>query len=83
MLTPQMPVNGPLSWGLGIALERTHDATLFWHWGDNGSFKDFVAGDPAARRAIVVFTNGEGGHKVYQRLLQESLGRDLASLVWV
>jgi hypothetical protein len=66
-----------------VGIENTGDGPLFWHWGDNGSFKDFVLGDATARRGIVVFTNGAGGHKIYQRILESVVGRDLASLVWV
>jgi CubicO group peptidase (beta-lactamase class C family) len=83
MLAPQTRVTGALDWGLGVGLETTAHGRWFWHWGDNGSFKDFVIGDAGARRAMVVFTNGAGGHKIYQRIVQDALGTDPASLVWV
>lgn len=83
MLSPAITVNGPLSWGLGIGLEQTADGTLFWHWGDNGNYKAFVVGDPQHRRALTVFTNGYGGDKVYQRVVRDAVGEDLASLIWV
>lgn len=84
MLTPRVTLRGELSWGLGWGLESTGSAgRLFWHWGDNGTFRAFTLGDPARRRAIVVFTNGQGGPKLYQRIVTDATGLDLAAFVWV
>jgi hypothetical protein len=83
MLEPQIAVNGPLAWGLGVGLETRGEGRLFWHWGDNEGYKNFVLGDPAARRAIVVFTNGDGGAKIYQPILRDALAFDPASFTWV
>lgn len=83
MLTPRVDLKPSLSWGLGWGLERRSDGPLFWHWGDNGIFKAFCVGDPARRRGIVVFTNGDGGPKVYQRIIRAATGFDLDAFVWV
>jgi CubicO group peptidase (beta-lactamase class C family) len=83
LLSPQIAVNGPLAWGLGVGLETRAGARLFWHWGDNEGYKNFVLGDPAGRRGIVVFTNGDGGAKVYQRVIADAIGFEPASFVWV
>jgi len=84
MLTPQVEVKaGTLSWGLGWGLERTERDSLYWHWGDNGAFKAFTIADPVARRGIVVFTNGSGGQKVYERIIRAAIGRDLPAFLWV
>ena len=82
MRTPQVRLAPDLAWGLGVALEERGGTTLFWHWGDNGGYKNFVIADPAGKRARVIFTNGAGGLKVAERLLREEYG-DLASFVWV
>jgi CubicO group peptidase (beta-lactamase class C family) len=82
MRTPQVRLAPGLAWGLGIGLEERQGDTLFWHWGDNGGYKNFVVVDPRGQRARVVFTNGSGGLKVAERLLREEYG-DLASLLWV
>ena len=82
MLTPQVKLNSALSWGLGWGLELENNTTAFWHWGDNGVYKAFTLGDPVRRNAIVVFTNGSNGHKLWQRIVAAATGRDHASFLW-
>ena len=82
MLTPQVKLNSALSWGLGWGLEQENNSTAFWHWGDNGVYKAFTLGDPARRSAIVVFTSGSNGHKLWQRIVAAATGRDHASFLW-
>jgi CubicO group peptidase (beta-lactamase class C family) len=83
ILTPRVELKPGLSWGLGWGLERHRSGNLFWHWGDNGAYKAFTVGDPARRRAIAVFTNSEGGAKVYRPIVQAATGIDLGSFVWI
>jgi CubicO group peptidase (beta-lactamase class C family) len=84
MLTPQVRLNSALSWGLGWGLEREGDGpAAFWHWGDNGNYKNFVFGDPAAGRAVAIFTNGAGGLKVAERVVNHFTGREHPAFVWV
>ncbi len=84
MLTPQMKINRAIAWGLGIGLESEGGRTCFWHWGDNGNWKAFMFGDPAARSGVAVFTNGTNGHKLWQRIVAQATGRDHAAfLFWM
>ncbi|HKG94456.1 MAG TPA: serine hydrolase domain-containing protein [Gemmatimonadaceae bacterium] len=86
MLSPQIRLNSALAWGLGWGLEREGGAgapTSFWHWGDNGNYKNFVLGDAAARRAVAIFTNGAGGLKVAERIVNHVTGREHPAFVWV
>lgn len=76
MLSPQTKINTAVSWGLGIGLENYNGRQLFWHWGDNGVFKAFMMGDPAAGSGVVVFTNSSNGHKMWQRVVAEVMGPD-------
>lgn len=76
MLSPQLKVSSAISWGLGIGLEAYNGRPHFWHWGDNGTFKAFTMGDAAAGSAIVVFTNGSQGHRLWHRIVAEAMGRD-------
>jgi hypothetical protein len=39
--------------------------------------------DPAAKEGIVVFTNGDGGRAVYERLVRASAGFDPAAFAWI
>jgi CubicO group peptidase (beta-lactamase class C family) len=85
MLAPQVTINDVLRWGLGIGLQspRAGRPDHFWHWGDSPGVKAFVLGDPAAGNAIVVFTNGNNGRAVYERVVRAVLGEDQAAFLWI
>ena len=84
MFEPQVRLNSALSWGLGWGLEKDDDGDghLFWHWGANGSFRNFVLGDTHARRGLVILTNSANGPKLYQRVVSEATGRDHPAFMW-
>lgn len=83
MLSPQVTrKSNALYWGLGWALEQSPSGLLFYHSGNNcGIFNTFSVGDPARRRAIVIFTNGGGGHAVYQRIVRAATGYDMLAFM--
>jgi CubicO group peptidase (beta-lactamase class C family) len=84
MMEPQVRLNEALRWGLGIGLEEMEDGrTLFWHWGDNPGFKNFVVGDPAAGRATAIFTNANSGRSVYERVVRDRTGTDHPAFLWI
>ena len=85
MLAPQITINDPIRWGLGVGLQSRGDGqpNQFWHWGDSGGVKAFVLGDPSARNAIVVFTNGNSGRAVYERVVRAVRGEDQAAFLWI
>ena len=76
MFTSQTRINSPVSWGLGIGLENHGGRKLFWHWGDNGTFKAFMMGEQATGSGVVIFTNSQNGHRIWQRIAAEVMGRD-------
>ncbi len=76
MFAPQTKINGSVSWGIGVGLEIYAGRNHFWHWGDNGNFKAFMMGDIAGGSGLVVFTNAQNGHKLWQRIVTEVMGRD-------
>lgn len=45
MLVPQIIMNPEesvnVSWGLGFGLEKMKSKIVFWHWGDNTTFRCF------------------------------------------
>ena len=59
MLTPHSTIDDELGWALGWGVETTEDGTVFWQWGDDGSFKALAAGSRA--RAA------NGGRRAHQR----------------
>lgn len=89
MLSPQtqLPVqfdgdstrSASLFWGLGFGLEKTSEADYIWHWGDNNTFRCFVAATQKASNqpkgaALVYFTNSSNGLAITGPLLTELLG---------
>jgi CubicO group peptidase (beta-lactamase class C family) len=76
MMTSQAKINEAVSWGLGVGLESFNSRQYFWHWGDNGVFKAFMIGEPATGSGVVVFTNAQNGHRLWQRIVAETMGRD-------
>lgn len=76
MLTTQTKISSAVSWGVGVALENYNGRKMFWHWGDNGRYKALMMGEPASGDGVVVFANAQNGHKVWQRVLTETMGPD-------
>jgi len=83
MTARQITVRGSLDWGLGWGIERYEGRNLIWHWGDGLGWKNFVIADPQAKEGIVVFTNGDGGKAVYERVVRASAGFDPAAFAWL
>jgi hypothetical protein len=84
MQSPQVTINEALRWGLGMGLQasETGPATL-WHWGDNFGFKNFVVANPTTGSATVVFTNGQSGRAVYERVVRAVNGSDQPAFLWI
>lgn len=77
MFTPQIKVNEKfpqLAWGLGVGLETMEEGKYFWHWGDQGDSKCFVAAFAKPKDAIVFFTNGRNGLSFAQEVLEDAIG---------
>ena len=70
-----------VAWGLGWGLEP--DAGSFFHWGDNGQFKAFVAGSPADRSAVVVFTNGYNGMAIMPDVINQLMPGNHPAFIWL
>ena len=75
MLTPHATIDDELGWALGWGVETTEDGTVFWQWGDDGSFKALAAGSRARRKAVVVLTNAQWGLDVARPVIEHVLGR--------
>jgi hypothetical protein len=83
MITPRIQLNRVLFWGLGWGIQRDEYGEVLWHWGANNSFRNFVIADRARSRAVVAFTNGEAGPKVYERVIAGVTGHDQAAFLWL
>ena len=83
MVVQQSTISQSLGWGSGTGLEQTGGRTYVWHWGDNPGFKNFVVGEPATSTAIVIFTNGNAGQRVYERVIRARTGVDHPAFLWI
>ena len=82
MLTPTTRINRVIQWGLGAGLQVEAAGTTLWHWGDTFGFKNFFVADPVRKSAIAVFTNGQNGRAVYERVVRDARG-DQPAFVWI
>jgi len=83
MTIQRSTINEALGWGSGIGLEHAGGRSYVWHWGDNPGFKNFIVGEPATGSAIVIFTNGNAGQRVYERVVRARTGVDHPAFLWL
>lgn len=83
MLTSQVPVAGNLSWGLGWGLQHLADEELFWHWGDNPGFKNFVAVQRRRRSGVIIMSSSDNGIRAWGPIAQRALGMDTEIFDWL
>jgi CubicO group peptidase (beta-lactamase class C family) len=83
MAVQRSTINDALGWGSGIGLEHTGGRQYVWHWGDNPGFKNFIVGEPSSGSAIVIFTNGNAGQRVYERVIRSRTGVDHPAFLWI
>lgn len=79
----QVRINEFLGWGLGWGIERASGHTYVFQWGDNPGFKNIVLAEPSNGSAVFVFTNGDAGARVYDRVLTNATGHDHPVLFWL
>jgi hypothetical protein len=79
----QVRINEFLGWGMGWGIERAAGHTYLWQWGDNPGYKNFVLAEPSSGSALFVFTNGDAGTRVYDRILTHATGHDHPALFWL
>lgn len=82
MMSPQIRCNEAIQWGLGVGLEDIGDHRYAWQWGDNPGFKNFFVADPVHGKAMAIFTNGDRGPRVYERVMRSVLGEDHPAFLW-
>ena len=83
MLEPQIRLNHALAWGLGWGVETISGREYLWHWGDNGTFKNFVLAHVPSRSALVVFTNGTHGMRLAEALVDAATSSRHLAFDWI
>ncbi|HTS35805.1 MAG TPA: serine hydrolase domain-containing protein [Candidatus Solibacter sp.] len=81
---PISHINSALGWGLGFGVEQEGSQPRYlWQWGDNGGWKNFFLAHLETQSAIAVFTNGENGMHINERVMRAATGEDQAAFMWV
>jgi CubicO group peptidase (beta-lactamase class C family) len=83
MVSPQIRLNHALAWGLGWGIETMAGREYLWHWGDNGTFKNFVLAHLPSRSAVVVFTNAAQGMRLAEAIVNAASGSEHLAFDWV
>jgi CubicO group peptidase (beta-lactamase class C family) len=83
MLAPQIRINHALAWGLGWGIETMSGREYLWHWGDNGSFKNFVLAHLPSQSAIIVFTNAAQGMRLAEGIVNEVSSSEHLAFDWL
>ena len=72
-----------IGWGLGWGLQTTGEGNSFWHWGDNGTIKNFVLAHLPSRSAVVVFTNAAQGMRLAEAVVNAASGSEHLAFDWI
>jgi CubicO group peptidase (beta-lactamase class C family) len=72
-----------LGWSLGWGIERFGRQEYLWQWGDNGGYKNFVLLNPVAKSGVFVFTNGDAGMRICDRVVTHATGLEHPAFLWV
>ncbi len=75
----------PLSWGMGWGIQDppSDGAPIYWHWGDNGPFKAFVAFDREERAGVVYFANSMNGLAIGPAIVADVVAPMEATFDWM
>ena len=83
MMKPQVRINNELAWGLGWGIQEDEGRRYLWQWGDNGEWKNIVLVHPESASAIVVFTNGDTGMRICERVVRAATGTEQPAFLWL
>ncbi len=82
--TRRSPAADHITWGLGVGLQESTRGQAFWHWGDNGDFKNLFMVFPATGESIVLLTNSANGLLAAPDILELFMGPDSYwALTWL
>jgi len=79
----QVKIRETLGWGLGWGIERVGGREYLWQWGDNGGYKNIVMVDPVAETGVFVFTNGDSGMRICDRVTTHSTGIEHPAFLFI
>jgi tetratricopeptide (TPR) repeat protein len=79
MYTPQIPMQGDDSWGLGFGIQRDGTGDALWQWGDYGIFQNFVIAYPNRGVAVVYLSNSHNGLGIRDEIVRTAMGSEVTT----
>lgn len=76
-------IAGQVGWGLGWGVQEAGGERIVWHWGDNGTFRAFVAMRPGTRSGAVYFANSSNGLAVAREIVESVVGDMAPTFAWL
>jgi CubicO group peptidase (beta-lactamase class C family) len=76
MCTPQIPMQGDDSWGLGFGIQQDGNGDALWQWGDYGIFQNFVIAYPNRGAAVVYLSNSYNGLTIRDEIVRIAMGAE-------
>ncbi len=70
-------------WSLGWGLEKVGANYNFWHWGDNGGFKNLIFANPSDKSGVVIMSNSERFPLCWKELLYLAMKGDHPGFEWL
>ncbi|MBK5114617.1 MAG: beta-lactamase family protein [Candidatus Heimdallarchaeota archaeon] len=70
-------------WSLGWGLEKVGLNYSFWHWGDNGGFKNLIFANPSEKSGVVIMSNSERFPLCWRELLYLTMKGDHPGFEWL
>lgn len=77
---PSSPPQEGIFWGLGWGLAGNES---FWHWGDNGAWRAYVAVRRDGSAGVVYFANSQKGLRIARKLAAMAMGGTQPGLDWL
>ena len=70
-------------WSLGWGIEKIGSNCSFWHWGDNGGFKNLIFANPIEKSGVVIMSNSERFPLCWSELLYLAMKGDHPGFEWL
>lgn len=65
---------GKIAWGLSWGIQENEGETIYWHWGDNDTYRCFAAFNRETGKGFVYFTNSQNGLYILNRVAAPIVG---------
>jgi CubicO group peptidase (beta-lactamase class C family) len=72
-----------LGFGAGWGLELIGSRRFLWQWGDNNGYKAFVVVEPSTRSGVFIFTNGDAGLRICDRVVSHVTSIEHPIFFWL